>query len=198
MFIKILRRTHMYLALFLIPWILVYALSTLSMNHIQLLKDVFGSTPPQYTHVKEMQYPGVFSEDASPQVVAKQILIDLDLDGSHNIRGNLSDQQMTITRLDAIALKRITFFPKEKKITIEEADFQMPNFLRFLHTRRGYQHDYLIDDAWAFSVDLFLFTMLFWIFSGLWLWWKMKKTRRLGIICILGGIGLFCLFIFTI
>ncbi len=198
MFLKILRQTHMYLALFLIPWILVYALSTLSMNHYQFLKDVFGTTPPQYTQIKEMQYPGVFSENASPEMVARQILNDLDLDGSHYIRGNLNDHHMTITRSDPIALKRITFFPEEKRITLEQADFQMPNFLNFLHGRRGYQHDYLIDDAWAFSVDLFLVAMIFWIFSGMWLWWKIKKTRRLGTIFILSGIGLFCLFIFTI
>jgi hypothetical protein len=197
-FLKILRQTHLYLALFLIPWILVYALSTLSMNHYQFLKEVFGRTPPQYTQVKEMQYPGVFSEDASPEMVARQILYDLDLDGSHYIRGNLNDHHMTITRMDPIALKRITFFPVEKKITMEQADFQMSNFLHFLHGRRGYQHDYLIDDAWAFSVDLFLIAMIFWIFSGVWLWWRMKKTRRLGTIFLLSGIGLFCLFLITI
>jgi hypothetical protein len=32
---KLLRRSHMYLALFLTPWMLVYALSTMGMNHRQ-------------------------------------------------------------------------------------------------------------------------------------------------------------------
>ena len=35
MFSKFLRRSHMYLALFLTPWMLVYALSTMGMNHRQ-------------------------------------------------------------------------------------------------------------------------------------------------------------------
>jgi hypothetical protein len=35
---KILRRTHMYLALFLTPWMLIYALSTMAMNHRELFK----------------------------------------------------------------------------------------------------------------------------------------------------------------
>ena len=35
MFSKFLRQSHMYLALFLTPWMLVYALSTMAMNHRQ-------------------------------------------------------------------------------------------------------------------------------------------------------------------
>jgi hypothetical protein len=33
MFSKFIRQTHMYLALLLAPWILLYALSTIAMNH---------------------------------------------------------------------------------------------------------------------------------------------------------------------
>ena len=33
MFSKVIRRTHMYVALFLAPWVLMYALSTMVMNH---------------------------------------------------------------------------------------------------------------------------------------------------------------------
>ena len=198
MFIQFLRRTHMYLGLFLIPWTLVYAVSTLSMNHIEFLKDVFGFAPPQFTQVKEIQYPGVFSEDATPKLAALQILSDLNLEGAHYVQGNLDDQYMTIRRQDLVAFKRIKFFPREKKIIIEQAEFQMPAFLRSMHTRHGYQHDYLAADAWAFSVDLFVFAMIFWVFSGLWLWWKMRKTHRLGMAFALGGIVLFCLFLFTI
>ena len=32
-FSKIVRRTHMYLALFLAPWMMGYAVSTIAMNH---------------------------------------------------------------------------------------------------------------------------------------------------------------------
>ena len=35
--------THMYLALFLFPWLLMYALSTAVMNHRALFVDAFGN-----------------------------------------------------------------------------------------------------------------------------------------------------------
>ena len=39
---KVVRRTHMYLALFLFPWMLMYALSTLVMNHRALFVSAYG------------------------------------------------------------------------------------------------------------------------------------------------------------
>jgi len=33
MFSTVVRRTHMYLGLFLFPWVLMYSVSTLVMNH---------------------------------------------------------------------------------------------------------------------------------------------------------------------
>ena len=42
---KVVRRTHMYLALFLFPWVLMYALSTLVMNHRALFVSAYGEGP---------------------------------------------------------------------------------------------------------------------------------------------------------
>ena len=46
MFSKILRRTHMYLALFLAPWVLMYALSTAAMNHRSHLAGAYADKRP--------------------------------------------------------------------------------------------------------------------------------------------------------
>jgi hypothetical protein len=40
--------------------------------------------------------------------------------------------------------------------------------------------------------------MIFWVASGLWLWWELKVTRRWGAVSIGGGVGLFALLLFTI
>ena len=44
----IIRRTHMYLGLFLFPWMLMYALSTMVMNHRALFVATYGAGPPAY------------------------------------------------------------------------------------------------------------------------------------------------------
>jgi hypothetical protein len=66
-----------------------------------------------------------------------------------------------------------------------------------MHRRRGYQHAAL-DDSWAFSVDLVIAAMIFWVLSGLWMWWELRATWRLGALFAAGGLALFALFLFTI
>jgi len=47
-------------------------------------------------------------------------------------------------------------------------------------------------------VDLVIVAMVFWVFSGLWMWWELKATRTLGAVLMFAGAGLFAMFLFTI
>ena len=37
--------------------------------------------------------------------------------------------------------------------------------------------------------------MVFWALSGLWMWWEMKATRRLGLLALLGGAAVFAFYL---
>ena len=45
------------------------------------------------------------------------------------------------------------------------------------------------------TVDVAIGAMMFWVLSGLWMWWEMKVTRRLGLVALLGGASLFTLYV---
>ena len=81
---------------------------------------------------------------------------------------------------------------------IEKETFRSNTFLERMHRRRGFQSDYPLEDTWAFSVDLVILAMVFWVASGLWMWWEMKVTRGLGAVFALSGLAVFGLFLFTI
>ena len=66
------------------------------------------------------------------------------------------------------------------------------------HRRRGYATGYGVDTAWAISVDLVIIAMVFWVLSGLWMWWEMKVTRIAGALAVLTGSALFAIFLATI
>jgi hypothetical protein len=53
-------------------------------------------------------------------------------------------------------------------------------FLLRLHTAHGYPSETNSHWFWAVIVDLMAFTMCFWGFSGLLMWWQIKATRKLG------------------
>ncbi len=195
---KVLHRTHLYLALFLMPWMLMYALSTMAMNHRETFKAYYGGRLVEYRKVEEQIYTGMFAEGAGSRIVAEQILNDLDLDGTHTVRGRLDRGRITILRQDPITPKRITYTTKDRRVVVEEQIFRPPSFLESLHRRRGYGHEYVLEDVWAFSVDLVILAMVFWAVSGIWMWWEVRSTRGLGALCAGVGVLLFLFFVLTL
>lgn len=198
MFSKLIRRIHMYLALFLIPWILIYALSTMAMNHREFFKRFYGENPVQFEKEAELVYHGTFPSDATPKQAAVQILRNLNREGAFSVQGRPDGERLTIFRQHPISPQRIIYSPSDHKLVIEKQVFNSPSFLERMHRRRGFQHDYGLEDAWAVSVDLMIVAMVFWGLSGLWMWWELRATRSWGVLCLIAGIALFAFFLFTI
>ena len=78
---------------------------------------------------------------------------------------------------------------------MEDKRFRWDQFFTGLHARGGYQHDGLLNDAWAYIVDLVCVSILVWIASGLYMWWKLSSTRRWGAVALSGGILSFVVFL---
>jgi hypothetical protein len=190
---RIIRRTHMYLALFLSPWMLMYALSTMAMNHRQRFV-----AQPVFEKVGDQAYQGSFPAGAAPGQIARQVLRDLGLEGAFAVQGPGPDGRLIINRQDLVAPRRITYWPSEGRLLVEKLSFRSPAFLERFHRRRGFQHPFLLDDAWAVTVDLVIAAMVFWGLSGLWMWWEMRVTRLWGAMFAVLGAGLFAFFLVTI
>jgi hypothetical protein len=194
MFSRLLRRTHMYLALFLFPWMLMYAASTVAMNHRAWFAD---DPPPAFERERELVYDGVFPEGASPAVMAAQILQSVGLDGSHGA-SRRNDGTLVINRNDLTTPRRLTYTPADGRLVIEKMPMRANAFLERFHRRRGLSTGYALDTVWALSVDLVIVAMIFWALSGLWMWWEMKVTRRYGLAAMAGGAALFAMYLMTI
>jgi hypothetical protein len=189
---KTIRRTHLYLALFLGPWILMYSASTLVMNHRAWFRGD-PAPPPQWKVISEDTYRGDFPPDAKREQMARQILDSLGMEGLHQTA--LRDGRLIINRLQPVHPMRLTYSVADKKLTVERQVWESAAFLERMHRRRGFQSPYVLEDVWAFSVDLFIAAVLFWALSGLWLWWELRATRTLGAWVALAGGVLFCFFL---
>lgn len=58
-------------------------------------------------------------------------------------------------------------------------------YLLRLHVAHGYPGSVGPKWYWAIIVDVVAATLIFWCASGLWMWWQLKATRRLGFVLIL-------------
>lgn len=194
---KVVRRTHMFLALFLFPWVLMYALSTLVMNHRAIFVGAYGEGPIPFVEERRLVYDGVFPENAELRTISKQILMSVGLDGAHGV-SRRKDGTIAINRTDLVSPRRLTYSPADRTLVIERMQSRPNAFLERFHRRRGYATGYRLDTVWAVTVDLFIAAMVFWVLSGLWMWWEMKVTRRLGLTSLVGGVGVFALYLLTL
>jgi hypothetical protein len=186
----------MYLALFLFPWIGMYAISTMVMNHHALFDRRYGPGQPPFVVERDMNLT-VAAPGARPADLARQLLASLDLEGSHAVSVR-ADGTLVVVRHDLLTPRRLTFTPSSGRLVIERQEPRVDAVLERFHRRRGYGTGYTLDTIWAASVDLVIVAMVFWVLSGLWMWWEMRVTRVIGAAALIGGVLAFAAFVVLI
>ena len=197
-FSKLIRRTHMYLALFLTPWLIIYALSGLVLNHAKLFLRPDGQLALPFEKVEECEYKAVFSADADARMIGAQVLEDLGLSGTFNTQGSPQQPKLIINRNGAFAIHRITYFREQGRLLVEKQPLRTPTFLNRTHFRHGYEQPFVAAKVWAVIVDLVVVALLFWVLSGVWMWWEIKPARLWGGVFGLIGLGVFGILLATI
>jgi hypothetical protein len=195
---RLIRRVHLYLALFLTPWMLIYALSGLVLNHNQAVRSFYGERIGGFEKVEERPYTAAFSEDADPRLIGSQILEHLGLTGTFNVQGAANAPRLVINRNAAFAHHRVTYVRAENRLLVEKQAFSAPIFLNRAHFRHGYGQPFLSARIWAVIVDLAVVAMVFWVVSGIWMWWEIKPARLTGAVFAALGWGMFALLLIRI
>ena len=183
------RRTHLYLGLLLIPWMLVYALSTFTFSHAESFR-AYRAPDPQWFVLWDRDYPlagpAPAAEDLPAlQAATEKILADQNLRGAYNVRRQ--GARLSISLPHFRHPRRLTYDLGTKKLRAEEKSFAWIEVLARLHERTGYRSGDFLNNLWAALVDLFCVTTLVWIATGLYLWWKLAATRRWGWLALGGG-----------
>lgn len=192
----ILRRTHLYLGMLLIPWLMIYGLSTLMFNHGEYFRPL-RPADPQFVSLWEKDYtlPHPITDTNLREVVA-QLLADNGLQGAFGAqqKGNV----LNITLQNFLQPTKLNYNLVTKKLQAEKKKFAWVEVLQRLHFRAGYNGSSLLANVWSVIVDVFCVTMLIWILTGLYLWWKIRDSRRLGWLTIAGGMLTIALLLATL
>lgn len=56
------------------------------------------------------------------------------------------------------------------------------SYLLCLHRAHGYPNTKNARYWWAYAVDAMFLCMVFWGFSGVFMWWQIKRTRVIGFV----------------
>lgn len=185
------RRTHLYLGLFLLPWVIMFGVSTIPINHQ-------SSEPVEWTRIAEHTFDApvpASAEDLRP--LGRQMMTAAGVEGGYWIY-QINPKHVQVGHPDFISPTRLNYFPQEKRLVVEKRTFELRPFLSGMHTRGGYDMDGFWDSVWAVFVDIVSVGLVLWIASGIYMWWGLPTARRWGWVAIGAGILCFGIIIATL
>ena len=185
------RRAHLYGGLFLLPWVIMFGVSTIPINHQ-------APEPVEWTRLGEYAFDAQVPEAADNlRPLGRQMMNTAGIEGGFWIY-RMNPRQVQVGHPDFLAPVRINYFTEEKRIVVERRPFSLRPFLSGMHTRGGYDMDGAWDSVWAVFVDIVSVGLILWIASGIYMWWGLPSTRRWGWIALGAGAACFAVIIATL
>ena len=183
------RRAHLYAGLFLLPWVIMFGVSTIPINHQ-------APEPVEWTHLGEYTFDAPVPAAADNlRPLGREMMNAAGLQGGYWV-ARLSPKQVQAGHPDFLSPIRMNYFPQEKRLIVEKRAFALRPFLSGMHTRGGYDTGGgAWDAAWAVFVDVVSVGLILWIASGIYMWWGLPSTRRWGWLAIAGGMVCFAVII---
>lgn len=185
------RGLHLYTSMFLVPWMVLYAVSGFLVNHNEWF---MGRFQPKWEVTQEADFhPDAHFPQESPDQ-AHAILQVVGLDGAHQISVD-DPNQLILFRSCATGVYRVEWQRQAAHIVVQK---QLPttaySVINALHFQRGYFAPHAANLPWliwGILVDAVTASTILWVVTGIYLWARRPRRRWLGGLCLVAGSVLF-------
>jgi len=185
---SLVRALHLYFGLFISPFVLIFSISVLVLNHTAYFNRLRPGKegPPVQKHIAG------FQPQLSDSLTAKSILHSLDLSGEIDWISK-TDTTFSFPVNKPGVTNWISLNTKTGMASITRHDEGMLKGMTYLHMMPG-QHNAqmrgnsVFMKAWRVATDVFVYFVLFVSASGVFLWYFLRPERKLGIYSL--GFGL--------
>ena len=190
------RRTHLYLGLALLPWFLMYGISSIPFAHNQFFerRDAARGLPLwtlRSTHTVDLPVPEGREElRALGGALLRLAGVEVENFGVYR----QSPTQLNVYAFSFRHSTQLKYFIDQHRMTVEDRRFRWDHFLTGMHGRGGFEQDGALDRSWSVIVDLVCLAIVLWIASGLYMWWGLPASRNWGWIAIVAGVVTFAIF----
>lgn len=184
------RDLHLYVGLFISPFILLFAISTLYLNH--------GWRAPSAAEAGTTALPGPvpiqIPEGMGTIDQAKGILRQLNLSGEIEfIRHLAKEERLKIPIMKPGEQTEIDVDLRGKTATLTRRGQGLPGALIYLHRMPGphlakFRGNWAPMRLWRMLTDASVYGVLFLTLSGLYLWLLMKAERKTGLVLLAAGV----------
>jgi hypothetical protein len=198
-FLHINRRTHLYLALALLPWFFMYGVTAAPFAHPKWFEALQDTSKSPWTERFRRPYRmDVPADREQLRTAGAKVLADVGLERTANGVYRISEDRVHIYTNDFWESTRLTYFIDKQELVAEDRWFQWNEFLTSLHARGGWDQPHPLAKAWAFLVDLVSVAMIVWVATGLLMWWRIRRTRAWGMLAFGAGLASFAIFVFLL
>jgi hypothetical protein len=188
---RLMRGLHLYTSMFLVPWMVVYAVSAFCINHSGWFVEK-GQPAQKWESVRETAFTpdAGFPTDPEEQVAA--LLAAVDMEGPYRIMGVPDAIQLTILRISVPGHYRVTWQRTRNHVVIDRLKpASLYSSVNNLHFLIGYGQSSWLVWIWAVIVDAVTISTVIWVISGIYLWARRRRKRLLGGLCLGAGCLLF-------
>ena len=195
-FAHLTRRTHLYLGLALLPWFLMYGLSSIPFAHTAFFerRDAARGLPMwtlRATHTVDLP---VSEDPRELRALGAALLRQAGVSaGSYGVYRQ-SPTQLNVYAYSFRHSTQLKYFIDQQRMTVEDRRFRWDQFLTGMHGRGGFEQEGLLDRSWSVIVDLVCLAIALWIASGLYMWWGLQGSRTWGFVTIGAGAATFLFF----
>ena len=186
------RRAHLYIGLCLWPWVVMFGVSSIPLNHN------LASDPPKWIetaqHPFDVDLPAV-GENLRP--LGRHMMDAAGITGGYFVN-RANPRQVNVNHPNFLRPVRIIYQVDQKRLIAERREFTLRSFVSGMHTRGGYDLDGAWDSAWALFVDIVSVALLVWMASGVYMWWYLPVTRRWGWAALAAGAASFAVITFSL
>jgi hypothetical protein len=193
-FYLITRELHLYLGLFLSPFILVFAASVLYLVHGLAHRPAPRSTDPARRVDNLALPPDLAAMQGRPRVDALRSVLDrLDVHGEVDFVRHIAKEHRLIVPVRLPGRDAIVDLDYEQRsATVTSKRQSFGDALIYLHKMPGPHNadvrgNSLLVRAWRIVADATAYLLMFLTVSGIYLWVALKAERRVGFALIAAG-----------
>jgi hypothetical protein len=193
------RTLHLYLGLFVSPFVLLYALTAIFFVHAWLPWGGVGSGVPRTRTV-----PVSVQADSSSLDMAEQVRAQIGVAGEIDyVNRDAEAQRLSFPIHSPGRRASVTVDLRTGLAQVEERGTGVWDALVWLHKMPGPHNaairgNWAITRAWRWFSDATVYLLLFLSASGVYLWSVIRAERRAGLLCLGGGALTFVLLLLAI
>lgn len=183
------RKLHFYLGLYFLFFLWLFSLTGLMLNHQQWFREIYERRETSYE--RPIEAPSGDTQLAQTRDLMRQLNLKGEIDWPATQPVGHLDFQVARPRSAAqirADLNAKTAYVKEFENGHLHAFQIFHTFSGTRYTQPSSQRDWIMTSVWVFAMDALAAGLFVMVLGSYYMWWRLKKVKRLGVIALFLGV----------